>query len=138
MLNTGPINVSHKRCFHASQQVHHIIIYCVMTAESRNSGTRKETNARQRCNRAIAQAISHRLLTTVARVRSCGFVVEKAALGQVFSEYFGSPANSHSANCSTITIIYYLCWYNRPNSGRRAKWTQSHPTRKNIKERTAQ
>jgi hypothetical protein len=25
-----------------------------------------------------------------------GFVVDKAALGQVFSEYFGFPANYHS------------------------------------------
>jgi hypothetical protein len=37
-----------------------------------------------------------------------GFVVDKVALGQVFSEYFGSPANLHSANCSTITLTYHL------------------------------
>jgi hypothetical protein len=37
-----------------------------------------------------------------------GFVVDKVALGQVFSEYFGSPANLHSTNCSTITFIYHL------------------------------
>jgi hypothetical protein len=37
-----------------------------------------------------------------------GFVVDKVALGQVFSEYFGFPANLHSTNCSTITIIYHL------------------------------
>jgi hypothetical protein len=37
-----------------------------------------------------------------------GFVVDKVAQGQVFSEYFGSPANLHSTNCSTITIIYHL------------------------------
>jgi hypothetical protein len=37
-----------------------------------------------------------------------GFVVDKVALGQVFSEYFGSPANIHSTNCFTITIIYHL------------------------------
>jgi hypothetical protein len=37
-----------------------------------------------------------------------GFVVDKVALGQVFSEYFGTPANLHSINCSTITIIYPL------------------------------
>jgi hypothetical protein len=28
-----------------------------------------------------------------------GFVVGKVALGQVFSEYFGSPANTHSTYC---------------------------------------
>jgi hypothetical protein len=41
-----------------------------------------------------------------------GFVVDKMALGQVFSEY--SPANLHSTNCSTITLIYHLGLYNRP------------------------
>jgi hypothetical protein len=34
-----------------------------------------------------------------------GFVVDEAALGQVFSEYFGFPANSHFIDCSTIIII---------------------------------
>jgi hypothetical protein len=33
-----------------------------------------------------------------------GFVVDKVVLGQVFSEYFGFPANLHSTNSSTITI----------------------------------
>jgi hypothetical protein len=28
------------------------------------------------------------------------FVVDKVALGQVFSEYFGFPANLNSINCS--------------------------------------
>jgi hypothetical protein len=43
-----------------------------------------------------------------------GFVVDKMALGQVFSEYFGFPANLHSTNCFTITLIYHLGLYNRP------------------------
>jgi hypothetical protein len=37
-----------------------------------------------------------------------GFVVDKVALGQVFSDYFGSAANVHSTNFSTITITYHL------------------------------
>jgi hypothetical protein len=37
-----------------------------------------------------------------------GFVVDKVALGQVFSEYFSFPANLHSTNFATITIIYHL------------------------------
>jgi hypothetical protein len=36
-----------------------------------------------------------------------GFVVDKVALEQVFSEYFGFPANSHSTDFSTM-IIYHL------------------------------
>jgi hypothetical protein len=37
-----------------------------------------------------------------------GFVVDKVALEQAFSEYFGSPANLHSTNFSTITVTYHL------------------------------
>jgi hypothetical protein len=29
-------------------------------------------------------------------------------------------------------------WYNRPNSGRRTKWTQSHPTSRELKRKTHQ
>jgi hypothetical protein len=36
-----------------------------------------------------------------------GFVVDKVALGQVFSENFGSLANSHSTDRSTLIIIYH-------------------------------
>jgi hypothetical protein len=36
------------------------------------------------------------------------FVVDKLALGQVFSEYISvSPANPYSTNFSTITITYH-------------------------------
>jgi hypothetical protein len=43
-----------------------------------------------------------------------GIVVDKVALGQVFSEYFGFPCHFHSTNYSTITLIYHLGLYNRP------------------------
>jgi hypothetical protein len=49
----------------------------------------------------------------------------KAALGQVFSEYFGSPAN-HSTNVSFIIIS--RGWHNRPIGGRSAEWTQLNST----------
>jgi hypothetical protein len=35
------------------------------------------------------------------------FVVDKVALGQVFSEYFGFPCQSSSTNFSTITLTYH-------------------------------
>jgi hypothetical protein len=49
--------------------------------------------------RAIAQVVSRWLPTTAARGSSPGlvmwdFVVDKVALGQVFSEYFGFPCQS--------------------------------------------
>jgi hypothetical protein len=50
---------------------------------------------------AMAQAVSRWLPTAAARGSSlglvmCDFVVDKVALGQVFSEYFGSPCNHRS------------------------------------------
>jgi hypothetical protein len=45
--------------------------------------------------RAVAQAVSRWLPTVAARGSACtghvGFVVDKVALGQVFSEYFCFP-----------------------------------------------
>jgi hypothetical protein len=59
--------------------------------------------------RAIAEAVSRWLPTTAAQVRAqvwqVGFVVDKVASGQVFSEYFSSPAKTvQSTNFSIITI----------------------------------
>jgi hypothetical protein len=50
------------------------------------------------------------------------FVVDKVALGQVFSEYFGFPCQFHSTKFSIIIITRGR--YKRPFSGRRAEWTQ--------------
>jgi hypothetical protein len=53
-----------------------------------------------------------------------GFVVDKVALGQVFSEYFGFSCQSlfhqilHQHN--------YLGQVQEASSGRRAEWTQFH------------
>jgi hypothetical protein len=47
--------------------------------------------------RAVAPAVSHWLPNAVTRVRgraACDIVVDKAALGQVFFEYFGFPCKS--------------------------------------------
>jgi hypothetical protein len=52
----------------------------------------------ERTGRAVAQAVSRWLPTAAVRVRvgaeHVGFVVDKAALGQVFSEYFDFPGDS--------------------------------------------
>jgi hypothetical protein len=37
-----------------------------------------------------------------------GFVVDKVALGQVFSEYFGFPCQSSFTNYSRIILTYHL------------------------------
>jgi hypothetical protein len=48
---------------------------------------------RLQLGRAVAQAVSRWLPTAAARA-PWGFVVDKAALRQVFSEYFGFPCQS--------------------------------------------
>jgi hypothetical protein len=54
--------------------------------------------ASQARSHAIAQAVSRWLPTAAAQVQArvwkVGFVVDKVALGQVFSEYFGFPCQS--------------------------------------------
>jgi hypothetical protein len=83
----------------------------------------------------MTQAVSRRLPTAAARIRAgsghVGFVVDKVALGQIFSEYFGFHCNfplhrllqnPHlSSEADTIS---------QTNIGRSTKWTQSHPVRK--------
>jgi hypothetical protein len=44
-----------------------------------------------------------------------------------------SFASSHSNNCSTSSSFNIRRWYNRPINGRHTKWTQSHPTPRNLK-----
>jgi hypothetical protein len=50
--------------------------------------------------RDLAKAVSRRLPTAAARVHArvwqVGFVVDKVASGQVFSEYFGFPCQNRS------------------------------------------
>jgi hypothetical protein len=50
------------------------------------------------------------------------------ALGQGFSEYFGSPANLYSTNFSTITMTYHLGLVQQASSGRSTQ--KSHTTKK--------
>jgi hypothetical protein len=87
--------------------------------------------------RAIAQAVSRRLPTTAARVRaqvtSCGIYGGQSGTGAGFLPVLRfslpiliPPTAPHSLSSSIIRGLY-----NRPISGRRTKWTQSHPTRRN-------
>jgi hypothetical protein len=79
--------------------------------------------------RAVAQAVSRRFPTVAAwdpsHLRSCWICGGQSGTGARFSPLpiFIPPAAPHSS------II--RDWYNRPISGRRTKWTQSHPTPRN-------
>jgi hypothetical protein len=68
---------------------------------------------------APVQAYTRQLLTAAAQVQtrvwSCGILWwTKVALGQVFSENFGFPANIHSIGFSTIIFTITRGWHNRP------------------------
>jgi hypothetical protein len=80
---------------------------------------------------AIAQAVSRRLPTVAARVRSqvksCGICGGRSGTGAGLLRVLRFPLPiliPPNASCSYI--IRGL--YNKPLSGRRTKWTQSHPT----------
>jgi hypothetical protein len=84
-------------------------------------------------DRAIAQAVSRRLPTSAARVpaqvRSCGICGGQSGTGAHFLRVLRFPLPiliPPTAPHSSSSII--RGWYNRPNSGRRTKRTQSHPT----------
>jgi hypothetical protein len=81
--------------------------------------------------RAIAQAVSRWLPTAAARVHvradHVGFVVDKAALGQVLSKYLDFPCQSSFHQFFSIIIIT-RGWHNRPIGGSSAEWTQSEST----------
>jgi hypothetical protein len=83
--------------------------------------------------RAIAQAVSHRLPTAAARVRtqlrSCGICSGQSGAGEGYLRVFRFPLPilipSAAPHLSSSTL---RSWYNRPNIGRSTKWTQSHST----------
>jgi hypothetical protein len=88
--------------------------------------------------RAIAQAASRRLPTSATRVRahirSCGICGGQSSTGAGFFQVLRfplpiliPPTAPHSSSSNIRG------WYNRPISGRRTKWTLSHPIPRNLK-----
>jgi uncharacterized protein YihD (DUF1040 family) len=62
-----------------------------------------------------------------------GFVVDKMALGQVFSEYFGFPCQSSFHQLLHNPLIYHLRLYNRPEVAAVPGDVKSYPTKKKKK-----
>jgi hypothetical protein len=62
--------------------------------------------------RAIAQAVSRRLPVFDPRSGHVGFVVDKVALGQVFSEYFGFPCQF------TFHLLFHTDFHLSSGAGR--------------------
>jgi hypothetical protein len=81
----------------------------------------------------LTLAVSCRLPTAASRVRtqvrSYGFRGGQSGTGAGFLRVLRFPLPiliPPTAPHSSSSIV--RGWYNRPNSGRRTKWTQSHPT----------
>jgi hypothetical protein len=85
---------------------------------------------------AIAQAVSRRLPTATARVRvrvrSCGIFGRQSSFGTGFLRAFRFPLPILILPTSSHSSSIIRGWYNGPNTGRRAKWVQSHPIRTAI------
>jgi hypothetical protein len=88
---------------------------------------------------AIAQAVRRRLPTAVARirsqVRSCGICGGQSGIGAGFLRVLRFPLPISIPPTTPHSSPIIQGWYNRPNIGRRTKWTQSHPTPRNMKKK---
>jgi hypothetical protein len=83
----------------------------------------------------MAQAVSRRLPTAAARVRaqveSCGICGGQNGTGADFLRILRSPLTVLIPPTAPYSSSIIRGWYNTPVSGRRTKWTQSHPTPRN-------
>jgi hypothetical protein len=94
------------------------------------------SDRKSRYGRAIAQEVSRRLLSAAVRVRaqvrSCGICGGQSGIGADFLRVLLFPMSIHNppnTPKSPSSIIWG--WYNKLNSGRNTKGTQSHPTPRN-------
>jgi hypothetical protein len=91
--------------------------------------------------RAIAQAFNRRLpnaaVRVPAQVRSCWVCAGQTGTGAGFLRVprVSLPVLIPPTAPQSLSPITQG-WYNRPVSGRRTKWTQSHPHPKNLKKKT--
>jgi hypothetical protein len=83
----------------------------------------------------IAQAVSHWLPTMVAwvrsQVKSCGICGGQSGAGADFLWVLRFPLPILIPPTASHSSSIIRAWYGRPVSGRRTKWTQSHPSARN-------
>jgi hypothetical protein len=89
---------------------------------------------------ATAQAVSHQLPITATRVRaqvrSCGICGGQSGAAADFLLVLRFPLPILIPPTAPYSSPIVRGGYNRPFSGRRTKWTQSHPTARNKKKTT--
>jgi hypothetical protein len=80
---------------------------------------------------------NRRLSTAAARVlsqvRSWGICGGQSGTGAGFLQVLGFPLPILIPPTASHSSSIIRGWYNKPNIGRRTKWTQSHPTPRNLK-----
>jgi hypothetical protein len=86
--------------------------------------------------RAIVQEVSRQLPIAAARVRaqvrSWGICGVQSGTGAGFLRVLRFPLSILIPPTAPHSSSIVRGWYNRPVSGRRTKWTQSHPTPRNY------
>jgi hypothetical protein len=90
------------------------------------------------CGRAIGQAVNRPLPTAATQVRtqvrSCGICDGQSGAGASFLQVLRFPLPILIPPTAPHLSSIIRGWYNRPVSGRRSKWTQSHLTPRNKNE----
>jgi hypothetical protein len=91
--------------------------------------------------RAIAQAVSQQFSKAAvrvrAKVRSCGICGGLSDTGVGFLQLLWFPLPILIPPTAPHSSSIIRGWYNRSNSGRRTKWTQSHtPTEKTKRKKS--
>jgi hypothetical protein len=114
--------------------------YCRFESMRSRAETNCSSELVESTGRAIAQMVSRWLPTEAARLRArlwpCGICGGQSGVGEDFSEYFNFPCQFALRRLLPQSSSSFIVrgWYNRPVSGRRTKWTQSHPIENNNKE----
>jgi hypothetical protein len=90
--------------------------------------------------RFIAQVVSRRLPTAAAQVRTQvrprGICGGQSSIEACFLGVLRFPLPIFIPLTTPHSLSDIRGWYNRSNSGRRTKWTQSHPTSRNYKKKS--
>jgi hypothetical protein len=122
-------------CSSSTTNPHPIMMYRV--CQKFHNGCRNTPLEKWVISLPIAQAVSRRLPTATARVRAqvrpCGIFGGQSGTGAGFLQVLLFPLPILIRPSAPHSSPIIRGWYNRPISGRRTKWTQSHPTPRNKK-----